>query len=185
MNREEFDKLFEETKGQGWAQDPNELWEVVKVVQDLTPHRRILEIGLESGKSLRIWEVLAGSAGKVVGVDLQDNTTAQHFDKRPLVITGDSTKAETFEQAAKAFEPPFFNAELDNRAEVDFLFIDGDHSFEGVSKDFSFYSRLVRKGGIVGFHDTRIPCIKRFFDSLPLPKQTFDYGTYGIGIVRF
>jgi len=36
---------------------------------------------------------------------------------------------------------------------VDFLFIDGDHSYEGVKKDFEMYSPLVRKGGIIAFHD--------------------------------
>jgi predicted O-methyltransferase YrrM len=36
---------------------------------------------------------------------------------------------------------------------VDFLFIDADHSYEGVKKDFEMYSPLVRKGGIIAFHD--------------------------------
>jgi predicted O-methyltransferase YrrM len=36
---------------------------------------------------------------------------------------------------------------------VDFLFIDGDHTYEGVRKDFEMYSSLVRKGGIIAFHD--------------------------------
>jgi len=36
---------------------------------------------------------------------------------------------------------------------VDFLFIDGDHSYEGVKKDFEMYSPLVKKGGIIAFHD--------------------------------
>jgi predicted O-methyltransferase YrrM len=36
---------------------------------------------------------------------------------------------------------------------VDFLFIDADHSYEGVKKDFEMYSPLVRKGGIIAFYD--------------------------------
>lgn len=36
---------------------------------------------------------------------------------------------------------------------IDFLFIDGDHSYFGVKSDFEMYSPLVRKGGIVAFHD--------------------------------
>ncbi len=36
---------------------------------------------------------------------------------------------------------------------VDFLFIDGDHTYEGVKKDFEMYRTLVRPGGMVGFHD--------------------------------
>lgn len=36
---------------------------------------------------------------------------------------------------------------------IDFLFIDGDHSEAGVCLDFQMYSPLVRKGGIIVFHD--------------------------------
>ncbi len=43
--------------------------------------------------------------------------------------------------------------EILNGEKVDFLFIDGDHSYEGVKTDFEMYSPLVKKGGIVAFHD--------------------------------
>jgi len=33
------------------------------------------------------------------------------------------------------------------------LFIDWDHSYEGVKKDFEMYLPLVKEGGIVAFHD--------------------------------
>ena len=36
---------------------------------------------------------------------------------------------------------------------LDFLFIDGDHSYEGVALDFEMYSPLVRPGGLIAFHD--------------------------------
>ena len=36
---------------------------------------------------------------------------------------------------------------------LDFLFINGDHTYEGVKKDFEMYSSLVKKGGLIGFHD--------------------------------
>jgi predicted O-methyltransferase YrrM len=36
---------------------------------------------------------------------------------------------------------------------LDFLFIDGDHRYEGVRLDFEMYSPLVRGGGLVAFHD--------------------------------
>ncbi|MEM4674909.1 MAG: class I SAM-dependent methyltransferase, partial [Nitrososphaerota archaeon] len=36
---------------------------------------------------------------------------------------------------------------------LDFLFIDGDHTYEGVKRDFEIYSPLVRRGGIIAFHD--------------------------------
>lgn len=36
---------------------------------------------------------------------------------------------------------------------VDLLFIDGDHSYAGVVADFRRYGPMVRRGGIVAFHD--------------------------------
>ena len=37
--------------------------------------------------------------------------------------------------------------------QLDFLFIDGDHSLAGVQSDYEMYAPLVRHGGVVAFHD--------------------------------
>ena len=39
---------------------------------------------------------------------------------------------------------------------VDFLFIDGDHSYKSVLADWLIYSPLVRQGGMIVFHDTNL-----------------------------
>lgn len=39
---------------------------------------------------------------------------------------------------------------------VDFLFIDANHSYSAVKRDFELYSPLVRKGGIIAFHDVAL-----------------------------
>lgn len=38
--------------------------------------------------------------------------------------------------------------------EIDLLFIDGDHSYSGVAADFKNFSKWVKIGGMVCFHDT-------------------------------
>lgn len=38
---------------------------------------------------------------------------------------------------------------------IDFLFIDGDHSYEGVQKDWTLWSPHVAIGGYVALHDSR------------------------------
>jgi cephalosporin hydroxylase len=43
--------------------------------------------------------------------------------------------------------------EIFNNEEIDFLFIDGNHLYSAVKKDYEMYMPLVRKGGIVAFHD--------------------------------
>ncbi len=39
---------------------------------------------------------------------------------------------------------------------IDFLFIDGDHSYEACLRDWTEWSPFIVKGGIVAFHDGRI-----------------------------
>lgn len=40
---------------------------------------------------------------------------------------------------------------------LDFVFIDGDHSYEGLKNDWSIILPRITKGGIVCLHDTTIP----------------------------
>jgi predicted O-methyltransferase YrrM len=40
-----------------------------------------------------------------------------------------------------------------NGNKLDFLFIDGDHAYKGIKMDFQMYVPLVRKGGLIAFHD--------------------------------
>jgi predicted O-methyltransferase YrrM len=44
---------------------------------------------------------------------------------------------------------------------LDFLFIDGDHSYESVRQDFLLYSKLIRNGGLLIFHDYACDDVKK------------------------
>jgi cephalosporin hydroxylase len=59
------------------------------------------------------------------------------------LIPNSSQKPETVQKAKDIFQDEL----------VDFLFIDGDHTYMGVKKDYELYSPFVRKGGIIAFHD--------------------------------
>jgi len=54
-----------------------------------------------------------------------------------------ATGADAGRQFLAANEPPF-----------DFVFIDGDHSFDGLRQDWENWSGLVAVGGIVALHDS-------------------------------
>jgi predicted O-methyltransferase YrrM len=82
---------------------------------------------------------------------------------------------------------------------IDVLFIDGDHSYEGVRRDWELFSPHVRRMGIVIFHDTLWELagdssgyrrddmgVPRFVDELRrngYPVVTVD-GHYGISLVQ-
>jgi hypothetical protein len=44
---------------------------------------------------------------------------------------------------------------------IDFIFVDGDHSFEGVMRDFQLYWGFVRPGGIFAGHDWNLPTVQQ------------------------
>jgi predicted O-methyltransferase YrrM len=43
----------------------------------------------------------------------------------------------------------------ERREPTDFVFVDGDHSWDGISTDWNAWSGLVAPGGVVGLHDSR------------------------------
>jgi predicted O-methyltransferase YrrM len=47
---------------------------------------------------------------------------------------------------------------------IRFLFIDADHSYDGVKADFEAWSPYVAPGGFIVFHDYAIPDVQRFVD---------------------
>ena len=63
----------------------------------------------------------------------------------------------------KTFHPRFIKDTSENAyynffvlqdIKIDVLFIDGDHSYEGVKKDFELYSNILSENGIIIIHDT-------------------------------
>jgi len=81
------------------------------------------------------------------------------------------------------------------KIEKGFLFIDGDHTYKGVKKDFEMYSPLVREDGIIAFHDVvpgphelvgEVPKFWREIRSNYVSKEIIkdrNQGGFGIGIL--
>ena len=103
----------------------------------------ILEIGAFWGGTT---EVFANFCRKMISVDIDlprfYDYTITGCDEYKY-IQGSSYEQGTIRKVKK---------ELDKN-KIDVLFIDGDHSYEAVKKDFNAYLPLVKKGGIIGFHD--------------------------------
>jgi predicted O-methyltransferase YrrM len=67
--------------------------------------------------------------------------------------------------------------------QFDFIFVDGDHSFEGLKNDWQIVLRRLSPGGIVCLHDTSVPASEpyrrlgssAFFDSQIGPHPDFEW----------
>jgi predicted O-methyltransferase YrrM len=110
----------------------------------------ILEIGTMRGGTLFLFSYVAHEKATLISVDINQHLWIRILLKyifkgkqKIYLIQGDSHNIKTLKKIKAILK--------DNK--VDFLFIDADHSYEGVKKDFEMYSPLVRKGGIIAFHD--------------------------------
>ena len=115
-----------------------------------------LEIGTYKGGTFHVWSRLAGpglhisvSADLPMGPDappmdwtLRDKELLKR-DPSAQLILADSQKRSTVKQVK----------DLLHKTQIDFLFIDGDHSQRGVHNDTINYGQFVRPGGIIAWHD--------------------------------
>jgi|SRR3989344_231297 len=114
----------------------NEAAYVFKTARKNQP-RCLLEIGRYEGGSTMLISVAKSKEAKFISLDIEDKcheTIKKSLDKNTSLIIGDSKK----------FIPP---------CKIDYIFIDGDHSFEGVRADFEHYFPYLNDGADILFHD--------------------------------
>lgn len=126
--------LAEQSKA---SQESFEIYQILRNVAEIKP-KVIVEIGCDGGGFLDTLEKAFPQA-TVLGIDL---VYKKELDKHS-VIKGDSTDEKTLDKLKKQLAGK----------EIDFLWLDGDHHYHTVKREFEMYAPLVRPGGIIGFHD--------------------------------
>lgn len=126
-------------------QDPAELGVLLSLMDGELPYS-VLEIGTWRGGTAWAFGQLPG-VGQIITVDLSSNlgTGPMTWD-HPVqldLIQGDSNLDSTLLRVTRA---------LGNRP-ADVLFIDGDHRYGQVARDWALYHGLVRPGGLGVLHD--------------------------------
>lgn len=168
------------TESRGAVQAFAELKVMVDMFRQLDPSY-VLEIGQYYGGTLWYWMNEARSDAVIVGVDIDHSRLQPYVNRDKVVlIEGDSSSEETL-LAVKRAVP-----------HLDFLFIDGDHKYSSVLKDYTMYEPLVRRGGVIIMHDVH----KRHYNEVRLvwmrvrnQHQWYEYiadraeSIYGIGII--
>ena len=132
-----------------------EILELLRILDERKP-KIIIEIGLGRGGTFFLFSRVASEDATLISIDLPGGRfggepnwrvplyKAFRLPKQKLhLIRADSHNQKTLEK---------LKAILNGR-KIDFLFIDGDHTYRGVKKDFEMYSPLVKESGIIAFHD--------------------------------
>jgi len=175
-----------------------ELVRLYEIVSEVPP-KAALEIGTYTGGTLFMTCRVADPGGMVISVDLPGGRFGGGYAwPRMFVYSQFAKKGQVLHLLRKnSHNSDTFNCvhSLLRQGQLDFLFIDGDHTYDGVRKDFEMYAPLVRNGGIVAFHDiTKHPpqmeCeVERFWNEI---KESYRYeeivkdceqGWAGIGVL--
>jgi predicted O-methyltransferase YrrM len=161
---------------------------------------RVCEIGTSGAGTLYLLTRVSAPDALVISVDLSiplhTSALRARFGRpgqRLVSLEGDSHDDRTLSRLERL---------LDGN-QLDVLFIDGDHTYEGVRSDFERYGKLVRAGGLIALHDVNedfrtrhsvdSPSVSgevpRFWDELKARYRTEELiadpnqDGYGIGLV--
>ena len=158
-----------------------------------------LEIGTDRGGTFLVWsKILEKEDGVKISIDWahgpwgnnqynieERDKTLKSIGGNVKILNGDSHSEKIRDQLKKVL----------NGNKVDFLFIDGDHSYTGVKLDYYMYKDFVKTGGWIGFHDIKNTEFHRksgcyvdlFWEEINIEKVWFfadqvEYG--GIGMMK-
>jgi len=133
-----------------------EIRELLKIIKESKP-KNIMEIGTAWGGTLFLLCKVAPKHSKIISVDLPGSILGGGYPNwRKKLYNSFTTKNQQLnlvkldshsKQSYRKIQKIIGDEKLD------FLYIDGDHTYEGVKRDFNMYSKLVKEGGIITLHD--------------------------------
>jgi predicted O-methyltransferase YrrM len=180
------------------GQVKEEITSLAKLVDERKP-KQILEIGTSGGGNLYVLSKILASGGTITSIDLPGGKFGGGYgffksllykkfvskDKTMHLLRVDSHRETSVDTLKNIL----------HGEKLDFLFIDGDHTYKGVKKDFEMYSGFVRSGGIIAFHDIVEHSIDtncdvyRFWNEVKIGKKYTEFivdkkqGWAGIGVL--
>lgn len=135
-------------------QVPYELKRLAAIIGDLKP-KRAMEIGTRNGGTLFILCRLADPEATVISMDLPGGNYGGGYSQVliPLFKKFPQARQDMRLIRQDSHLPESLAAVKKICGTLDYLFVDGDHSYEGVKQDFATYGQLLTAGGVMAFHD--------------------------------
>jgi cephalosporin hydroxylase len=170
---EKVNYIIENMDGSSFHNHYHILYDICNSLKDVT----YVEIGSFAGGSASLMSTNK-NVKKIISIDLgrpidksipiKNVNKFKHKECEYTYIEGDSKDKNTIEKLEMLVDS------------VDILFIDGDHTYNGVRSDFNNYSKFVKSGGYIVFDDyldfNHSPDVKKFVDDLvkDIPKNQYE-----------
>ena len=126
---------------------------LLEIVSSISP-RNFMEIGTDRGGTFLAFEKISQPDGIRISLDIPRagfwgfdfaKLKSEMIERGNILVHADSHSQTAFQAVKTAL----------SLEKLDFLFIDGDHSYDGVKQDYEMYEQFVRTGGIIAFHDIK------------------------------
>lgn len=181
---------------QPW-QYPEELLSLARLVEGRRP-RTVLEIGTADGGTLFAHTRLAHDEALIVSIDLPRGAFGGGYPRWRIPLyesfAGPGQRLELLRADSHAPSTADLLERVLAGRRVDYAFIDGDHTYEGVRQDFELCRRFAAADGLIAFHDVvehpNSDCkvhdlwleLRRQYGHEEFVRD-WDQGCYGIGVV--
>jgi cephalosporin hydroxylase len=130
-------------------QKRSEILRLLEIIRAQRP-ANVCEVGAAGGGTAMLFARAAAPDATLISIDLAFNEARREAvtrfalpHQRVVCIEGDSHNPDSLEVVRSSLRG----------GALDLLYLDGDHSYQGVAADFQMYAPLVRRGGLIVFHD--------------------------------
>ena len=110
----------------------------------MAKYKTVLEVGVFEGETTQHLINALPQGGQYVGIDINDYRT--NATKAAMTSGGKSIDfilGNSLEELSKLPSNHF-----------DLIFVDGDHSWEHIVKEFKLVEKVIARGGVIVYHDT-------------------------------
>jgi len=145
-----------------------------KVARSLNDSSKVLEVGRFKGGST-VLLACAVSKGRIDSVDIRPQ------DDRSVLQILQNLKLSNVNLIINDIN----ELEFEND-KYDLIFIDGDHSYHGIRKDFEHLKNALKQGGHLLFHDYPIlPGVRRVIDEVVVKDINFNRVNQVTSLIHF
>jgi cephalosporin hydroxylase len=150
--------IVQESYDLGMVQNEPEIMGAANFYKSLDV-KNFMEIGTDQGGTFAIWSKLSNDKDGIrISVDLPHG----NFGRADYDVNKRDKYLKSLGENVKTIHGSSHEEEIKNKVKgiikgelLDFLFIDGDHTYDGVKQDYLMYKEFVKPGGWIGFHDIK------------------------------